>query len=352
MFLENQFKNGVISRYTLKNKLRAARRIAQFRDHGSIDFTPEHFKHDIGSSFEIELDSYMHTILGAISTKKGIRNDLTRFFLYLTQSGCKEISQINAENVASYMRFAKDRYNSREAYSKKVYTRVKNFCGYIKETGRSNEIFGMVFCFPFQMGQRVLRPISQENLNAIMDKIDRTKDIGKRDYAIFMLIETTGVRGCDVCNLKFSNLKWKKKEICIVQKKTGRSLSLPLHDSVLAAIRDYLTNGRPDKAQCEYIFPAHKRPWGKLEGGLDSIFRKYRIMAGIEGSADIFGFHSIRRKVGSDLASSNSTAKAAADILGSKLSSIAPYTRIDSIHLKECALDFSGLPPVPEELVR
>jgi len=68
----------------------------------------------------------------------------------------------------------------------------------------------------------------QEDILAVLNSIDRGNPVGKRDYAILMLITRYGLRSADVKTMKLSNLHWNDNIIEIVQKKTGNTLRLPL----------------------------------------------------------------------------------------------------------------------------
>ncbi len=49
-----------------------------------------------------------------------------------------------------------------------------------------------------------------------------------------------GMRSSDIRTLTFSNIDWDTKVISFSQKKTGRSLTLPMPDDVGWAVIDYL----------------------------------------------------------------------------------------------------------------
>jgi integrase len=79
--------------------------------------------------------------------------------------------------------------------------------------------------------------------------IDRSRAAGLRDYAMFVLIATYGLRGCDVAGLRLSDINWQARELSVRQRKTGQPLHLPLTDAVAAALLEYLRKGRP---RCPY----------------------------------------------------------------------------------------------------
>lgn len=69
---------------------------------------------------------------------------------------------------------------------------------------------------------------SPEEIDKILAVIDTASPVGRRNYAIFLLLARTGLRISDVVGLKFSNIDWKGNCISLSQQKTGNALSLPL----------------------------------------------------------------------------------------------------------------------------
>ena len=101
---------------------------------------------------------------------------------------------------------------------------------------------------------------SEEQIESLVNGIDTTNPVGKRDYAMMLIGARLGLRIGDIINLKFNDIDWDKKEISIVQRKTKEPLNLPLPNDVGWAIIDYLKNGRPI-TDCENIFVVHNAPY-------------------------------------------------------------------------------------------
>jgi site-specific recombinase XerD len=56
------------------------------------------------------------------------------------------------------------------------------------------------------------------------------------------------------------------------------------------------------------------------------------------------GFHSMRRTIGKNMVVAGIPIATVAQVLGhSEIDSTNPYVALDSIHLKECALDFTSI---------
>lgn len=60
---------------------------------------------------------------------------------------------------------------------------------------------------------------SAVEIERLLDAPDVGTPIGKRDYAIMLLAAQTGLRACDIVNLKREDIDWRAREIRIVQQK-------------------------------------------------------------------------------------------------------------------------------------
>ncbi len=76
--------------------------------------------------------------------------------------------------------------------------------------------------------RRVYVGYTHEDAQKIFSAINRSSTMGMRDYAMIMLAYTTGLRGCDIVNLKFNSIDWDACELRLVQEKTNIPVSLPL----------------------------------------------------------------------------------------------------------------------------
>ncbi len=123
---------------------------------------------------------------------------------------------------------------------------------------------------------------SPEEIDKILAVIDTANPVGRRNYAIFLLLARTGLRISDVLGLKFSNINWKENCISLSQQKTGNALSLPLSKELGMAIISYLQDGRPQSSSA-FIFLSHNAPFQPLgeHNNFNPEFHKYLRRAGI-----------------------------------------------------------------------
>lgn len=193
--------------------------------------------------------------------------------------------------------------------------------------------------------KRVIEPYSSTEIQNVLENIGSDCINGARDKAIILLSYDTGLRAVDICALTFSNIDWKSKEIRVVQRKTDVPLEIPVHDTVLNAIADYILNERPQSPARE-IFLRSKSPFTRLNGSgtLDGIIRRACVRAGVV-QKDRRSFHSLRRSFAVDLSNNGVPLPTVSQMLGhTDINSDRPYLSYDRSKILFCARDFSEVP--------
>lgn len=89
------------------------------------------------------------------------------------------------------------------------------------------------------------RAISQQHIQAVLASCNRHSAIGRRDYAILMLLVYLGLRSGEVVALTLDSIDWERGSISI-DGKCAQTTNLPLPVDVGQAIADYLKHGRPE----------------------------------------------------------------------------------------------------------
>src|SRR5579863_8520535 len=97
---------------------------------------------------------------------------------------------------------------------------------------------------------RALPPCQVER---VLASIDRGTAMGRRDYAILLILARLGLRAGEIRTLTLEDLDW-QAGLITVRGKAGRYSQLPLPVDVGAAIADYLRHGRPTaSSRCVFL---------------------------------------------------------------------------------------------------
>ena len=88
------------------------------------------------------------------------------------------------------------------------------------------------------------RGLPAQEVRLLLESCDRASALGRRDFAIVMLLARLGLRCGEVAALELDDLDWRAGEI-VIHGKRSRIDRLPLPADVGEALADYLSAGRP-----------------------------------------------------------------------------------------------------------
>lgn len=182
-----------------------------------------------------------------------------------------------------------------------------------------------------------------DEIRRVLAVIDRQSACGKRDYAMVLITARLGLRISDLRQLELGDLDWRSKVVTIVQRKTGRRLSLPLLDDVGWAIIDYVRGGRPETA-CRKVFVKHRHPFDAFgcASSIASRLSRHAARAGIVfAPGEVCGMHSLRGALAVAMIGNGASIPVVSAVLGHASSDTtqAYYLRFDVERLRCCALD-------------
>jgi site-specific recombinase XerD len=102
------------------------------------------------------------------------------------------------------------------------------------------------------------RALSSEEVQRLLTDCDRDTALGRRNWAILLLLARLGLRAGEVVGLTLDDLDWERGELC-VRASGGNSDRLPIPQDVGAALADYLRRSRPACA-CRQVFVRMRAP--------------------------------------------------------------------------------------------
>jgi site-specific recombinase XerD len=88
------------------------------------------------------------------------------------------------------------------------------------------------------------RGLSWEQVQLLLKAPDRRTAVGRRDYAMLLLVATYGVRIGQVTTLTRHDIRWHEQTIAFAPSKGGKPLKFPLEKSVAQALLAYLRRDR------------------------------------------------------------------------------------------------------------
>jgi integrase/recombinase XerD len=138
--------------------------------------------------------------------------------------------------------------------------------------------------------QRSQRPgLTAQEAARLLGSCDRRGAVGRRDYAVLVVLARLGLRAAEVAAMTLDDIDWRRGEIT-VHGKGNRDEQLPLPADVGEAVAGYLRRGRPRCAD-RHVFLRVHAPVGGLSGaGVSNVVRSACRRAGLP----VVGAHRLR----------------------------------------------------------
>lgn len=185
------------------------------------------------------------------------------------------------------------------------------------------------------------RAIGTDAVRQLLESIDRRTALGRRDYAILLLLARLGLRSGEVAFLELDDIDWNTGQLS-VRGKTGQRNDLPLPAEVGKAIAAYLRGGRPP-CKSRRIFLRVKAPVCGFRSscGIGSIVRHRLQRAGID--APTFGTHQFRHGLATEMLRQGASLGEIGELLGHHSPETTKiYTKVDLDTLRTLALPWPG----------
>lgn len=181
--------------------------------------------------------------------------------------------------------------------------------------------------------------VSRADTDALLHACDRRRALGRRDFAVLLVLLRLGLRAGEVASLTLEDINWRSGEV-MVHGKARRDERLPLPSDVGAAIVAYLRRGRPTRSACREVFLSGHAPIGPLtRGGVSLVVRRAAQRAGLGP----LGTHRLRHTVACQMIAAGAGLPEIGQVLRHRSRvSTANYARVDVEQLRTLAQPWPG----------
>jgi site-specific recombinase XerD len=185
------------------------------------------------------------------------------------------------------------------------------------------------------------RAIGDEQVRQLLASIDRRTAMGRRDYAIVLLLARLGLRANEVAGLELEDINWEAGQVS-VRGKRGHRTVLPLPTDVGAAMAAYLRHGRPPSPS-RRVFLRSKAPIRGFLGqcAIGSVIRHRLHRAGI--AAPTTGAHQFRHALATRMLRHGASLTEIGEVLRHRSpQTTMVYAKVDLHALRTLALPWPG----------
>ena len=250
------------------------------------------------------------------------------------------LSRLCAGDVVRFVQRQAPRLHRKRA--KLMTSALRSFLSYSRYCGEVVvDLAAAVPIVPNWSMTSIPRAIAPDQVRQLLASIDRRTPIGRRDYAILLLLSRLGLRSGEVASLKLDDIDWSVGQLTVCGKSGHRS-GLPLPPEVGKAIAAYLQHGRPHStSRC--VFLRAKAPVRGFQGasGVGSIVRHALQRAGVD--APTTGTHQFRHGLATEMLRKGASLGEIGYVLGHRhLQTTKIYAKVDIVALRTLALPWPG----------
>jgi site-specific recombinase XerD len=186
------------------------------------------------------------------------------------------------------------------------------------------------------------RHLSEADLARVLEACANRTPVGRRDYAMLLVLARLGLRAKEVARLALEDIDWVEGHVGIRAGKTHQDRRLPLAKDLGQAVIAYLKHGRPSSAH-RLVFLEHRAPFGPLRtaSAITHIVQRALARAGVDVPSG--GAHLFRHSAATQMVQRGANFKQVADVLGHhSLQTTRIYAKLDLATLAQVALPWPG----------
>ena len=268
---------------------------------------------------------------------RGYRDLARRFLVDEVGTACLDLNEIKADDIANFILCYSRLYSI--GSTKLMVTALRSLFRFLYLRGSvEKDLAGAV---PAVAGWRLSglpKFISSHELKRLLKSCDRRTRMGRRDFAVLLLLARLGLRRCEVVALELDDIHWREGEI-VVRGKGRKYARMPLPADVGNAVAAYIQRGRPAIAS-RAVFMTCRAPHRPMTGGaITGILHQASDRAGLPR----MGSHRLRHTAATQMLRHGATLSDIAQVLRHRsIDTTSIYAKVDHQRLRELAQPWPG----------
>ncbi|MFN2538178.1 MAG: tyrosine-type recombinase/integrase [Mycobacteriales bacterium] len=254
---------------------------------------------------------------------------------FLESRGTDQLDAADGASVLAFLESLSDRW-ARSS----LFWLVSNFRPFLKFTARPDLVQAVTLA-RVKRSHPLLSVLSDEDQQRVVQACVAGQ-VSARDASVTLLALTTGLRACDLIELRLSNIDWRSATLGIVQQKTHNPLTLPVPALVLSKLAEYVLQDRPHSFD-DHVFLRSKAPHirfadhAAIHRVTAEVFRRAGVSAGKAGT------RRLRHSAASRLLRAAVPLPTISAVLGhASPESANLYLSVDDARLLQCVLPVPG----------
>ena len=241
-----------------------------------------------------------------------------------------KLKEVSVQNLLYYLIKRKEKGCSELTIAKDI-SGLRSLGEYLVRKGLWEENVALELDKP-KIVKNLPKVLSVEQIDLLLDCIDKTTLIGKRDDALFELIYSCGLRISEACTLQLANLHLDEKLI-LVRGKGDKERIVPFGERAYEKLLVYLNEVRPELVHGRNVAELFVNYRGQpiSRKGVWKRFQELEALSGVEAKV-----HTLRHSFATHLLSGGADLRSVQELLGhSDLSTTTIYTHVTDRQLEE-----------------
>lgn len=216
---------------------------------------------------------------------------------------------------------------------------LRSLLRWLQMEGLTNRVLDQAVLSVAGWSPNLPRAVETGQVASLLRSCDRRRALGRRDYAILVLLVRLGLRGGEVVRLELDDVDWRLGEI-LVRGKGRREDCLPLPSDVGEALAGYIKRGRPHSAS-RRVFLRHQAPFVGLSdtGAIRGVLARACDRAAIAYVSP----HRLRHTAASEMLRAGAPLSEIAQVLRHRSpATTSLYAKVDQARLGQLARQWPG----------
>lgn len=180
----------------------------------------------------------------AESTIKAYTSDITAFLEFIQKEGFADaLLEVKRERIFGHFLNHLSNHNIKNKSITRKISSLKAFYKYHFKM-KHIDVNPVLKLKSPKIEKRLPKVVSSKEIELIYQTIDQTTPLGLRNYLIFDLLYSTGIRASELCQLKISDIELSNQRI-LIHGKGSKDRYVIIHDTLKDTFRTYLTYTRP-----------------------------------------------------------------------------------------------------------
>lgn len=267
-------------------------------------------------------------------TIESYQRDIDEFVVYFIKEGIEAFDEIKYQFLRGYLIYLHENELSPVTINHKL-TSLRSFYRYLqKEEYVKDNPFLMVKSLKTQ--QKNPDVLFIDEMIELLDSIDVTTPLGRRNKAMLELMYASGLRCSEVVSLTIKQVDF-KAQILLIHGKGNKDRYVPFHDYVAELLYDYIENDRKElmlvqRHEHDFVF-VNKNGAKMTNRGIENIVN--RVTQNYDPTKKIHP-HTFRHSFATHLLQNGVDLRTVQELLGHEnLSTTQVYTHITQQYLKD-----------------